>query len=321
MRWAASLLVLWMPAACGGDSTVPTTGDAAIADVAAIADAPPHPPPDDAAAPADGSLGADTSTGWACAPEAVAGHQELDCPEGVHMDVEASDACAAGGCGVILDVHGFTMSGDLMDEHSRMRALAPPLDYVVIQPTAPGVPSSWGTGEHDDVVYDFLLATIDRFAIDPHRIHMMGFSQGGMMTYRMICTHAELFASVAPTAGTACFDGSEPAVELPILHTHGHEDAIISWSVFGAPQRDAILAAWPFGPPILMSQGSGYTATKWISASGTVFELWEHDYDAGILIGGHCLPGPDDGAPYRCNGSEFDLSSEILRFFMEHPKS
>jgi dienelactone hydrolase len=311
-----------MPAACGGDSSVAPGQDAGPSDGASPADARSNPPPDDAATPVpDGAPGApDSSVAWACAPEPAAGHQEIDCPEGVHMDVEASAACAAGGCGVILDVHGATMSGDLMDQHTRMRTLAPPLGYVVVQPSAPGVPSSWGTGEHDDVVYDFLLATIERFAIDPHRIHMTGFSQGGMMTYRTLCAHAETFASVAPMAGGGCFAGTEPAVEVPILHVHGHEDLIVSWDLVAVPQRDAILEAWPFGPPILVSSGSGYTATRWVTSSGTVFELWEHDYDAGILVGGHCFPGPDDGAFYRCDGGEFDTTTEVLRFFGEHPK-
>ena len=78
----------------------------------------------------DGSIDAPADSPaqtFACAPTPTAGHQEIDCPEGVHMDVEVSPACAEGGCGIIFDVHGFTMTGDQLDEHTRMRLLAPPL--------------------------------------------------------------------------------------------------------------------------------------------------------------------------------------------------
>src|SRR5262245_20787907 len=108
-RWAAMTLLAGL-AACGSSNDPAGEVDAAppgSPDAAELApDAPIQPQPD-----------AEPPIDYPCAPEAVAGHQEIDCPDSVHMDVEASAACLAGGCGLILDQHGYTMDGDLQDAH------------------------------------------------------------------------------------------------------------------------------------------------------------------------------------------------------------
>lgn len=299
---AASLLLV--VAACA-DEPAATAPDAAA----------PLPRDADAAAPPD-------ARHHACAPARAAGHQTFACPDGVRADVEASAACVDGGCGLILDVHGYTMSADVQDEHTRMRALAPARGYVVVQPSAPGAPSSWGLGERDGVVWDLVLATIDAFAIDPDRVHVTGFSQGGMMSFRLACAHADRIASIAPVAGGGCFAGAAPSRELPILYLHGHLDTIVPWATVAVPQRAAILAAWDFGEAEPIAAGARHAATRWTTASGTVFEMWEHDYATGdLVLAGHCLTGPDDDRRFRCDGTDFDQTALILDFFDDHPRT
>lgn len=296
-------------AACGGTDAPGDDPDARVDDR-------------DAPAPVDAALDAPApdATPRACAPARDAGHQTFSCPEGVTADVEASAACVDGGCGVILDVHGYTMSADQQDAHTRMRALAPPRGYVVVQPTAPGVVPSWGIGEHDDVVWELLLATIDTFAIDRDRVHVTGFSQGGMMSFRLVCAHADQLASIAPVAGAGCFD--EPAVEVPILYVHGHLDTIVPWQTSAVPQRDAITSWWTFGAGAEIASGADFTATRWVTDAGTPFELWEHDDTTGdVVLAGHCLHGPDDDQTFRCDDSEFDLATVVLDFFDAHPRA
>src|SRR6185503_12092848 len=129
----------WMVVAAGfiacGHATNPSpagdVGDASVADAAASMVGMP-----DAFVPQDAPIAYD------CAPTATAGHQTISCPMGVTMDVEISEACAAGGCGMIWDVPGYTMTADVQDTHTRMRTLAPPLGYIVVQPTTTGL---WGT--------------------------------------------------------------------------------------------------------------------------------------------------------------------------------
>jgi len=151
---------------------------------------------------------------------------------------------------------------------------------------------------------------------------MTGFSQGSMMTFRMICAHADAFASVGSAAGGGCFEGgAAPAAEVPILYVHGESDAIVAFST-GQAQRDHILAAWSFGAPTVFAQTADYSATRWTTAAGTDFEFWQHRFEAGFPSYGHCLPGPEsDGGAFRCRGAgQFDYSMELLRFFTAHPR-
>ena len=255
---------------------------------------------------------------YACAPTPTPGHQEIDCPNGVHMDVEVSSACAAGGCGIIFDVHGFTMTGDQQDQHTRMRLLAPPLGFIVVQPTAAGL---WGDGTHDDELWDFEQATLDRLHADPDRVHFMGFSQGAILTFHMLCAHGDAIASIAPDSGNGCFgSGTLPSSTRPILYVQGTADNIQPWWLFGPPVRDAILAAASYGEPAPISSGTAYIATRWTTTSGIDFEFWQHDYNTGDFLGGHCLPVPNGVGAFRCPNAEFDYSVEVLRFFVAHPR-
>lgn len=318
MRHAVVLAVLTAVACSAAD---PADRDAAggSADAAAT----------DARAGEDGTVDG-TPVSYPCEPVVTAGHQEISCPDGVHFDVEATAACAAGGCGLILDIHGLTMTGDQEEAHTRMRTLAPPLGYVVLQPTSPGTLQEWSSGTWDEGVWSFVHATRDRFAIDRDRLHVMGFSQGAMMTLRLLCAHSEEIASVAPTAGGGCFgSGAGPAVDVPILYTHGTTDALVSFPGVGLPTRDEVIASYGLGAGTPFASGASPTwqATRFTDTSGVVrLEFWQHDFTAPPLGGiyaleGHCLPGPVSGESFRCRqDGQYDHSNEILRFFQEHSR-
>jgi poly(3-hydroxybutyrate) depolymerase len=261
----------------------------------------------------------DAPVTFACAPTRTAGHQEIDCPEGVHMDVEVSAACVAGGCGIIFDVHGFTMTADQLDTHTRMRVLAPPLGYIVVQPTASGL---WGSRDHDDVIWEFARATAAVLHTDADRLYFMGFSQGAILTFHMLCAHADAIAAIAPDSGNGCFGAAGvPSAQRPVLYMQGTADNIQPWSTFGPPVRDAILGTWDFGAPTPLRSGSKFVATEWTTSAGTTFEFWQHDYRAGDFLGGHCLPVPAGAGTYKCSNAELDYSTEVLRFFQAHPRA
>ena len=285
-----------------------------------------------------------------CFPDVGAGHHVYTC-NGLAFDVEVP-ACPDGGCGLILDVHGLTMSAAMEDANSELRARGGAAGFVVIQPSAnPGPPqASWSAADQPNV-YDFLTRAIAVFAIDPGRVHMTGFSQGGFMTWRFLCSHAEVFASVAPAAAAsncpvvgnpssapACsFTGAElPSRKVPILYMHGREDQNYIPFSCAQPQVDAIASAWSLTSNGVVASSPTYTRTRWSDADGTVVELLAHDYasDAQVPfvsaseLRGHCFPGSTDPGnqpgqlfSFRCEQpASFVWGAEVVAFFLAHSR-
>lgn len=272
-----------------------------------------------------------------CLTDVSAGHHTVMCDGGITYDVEIPPACEQGPCGLVVDIHGYTMTGPSEDKNTGMQALGTQHGYVVVQPTAPKdalQQPSWTQPTHAPLVYTFVHDLAQSLPIDPKRIHAMGFSQGGGMTFRLMCTHAETFASIAPGGALpGCeFTGTNvPSEEVDILQMHGRVDGVVNFMAQAIPQRDAVLnGGWPFGAPTTLVDDGKHKATRYTTTSGTVFEFWEHDYQTSAVVAfvplkGHCVPGGTDfnGFPagYSCQDmNTFAFGQIAMQFFIDHPK-
>ncbi len=292
--------------------------------------------PADTAAPADSGNG-DASTAD-CAVPTTAGHHEPSCA-GIVYDLHVPATCTANPCGLVVDVHGLTMSGEMQDNNTGMRKLGEKHGYVVLQPNANPAPpgASWTPNEDDQKILDYLQAVIGKLSVDKKRIHFTGFSQGGWMSWRMLCKQPQLFASIAPGAGCSflgtegcTFDGKQlPAVELPVLYMHGTKDVLQGFDC-AKKQLEAVTKAWGLQLTKTVSQDDKHIWQRYASAKGTVFEFIQHDYAASsFLLQGHCYPGSDDQSPkepgqiagFGCKGSNaFHWGEAAIAFFIAHPK-
>jgi polyhydroxybutyrate depolymerase len=286
----------------------------------------------DSATTMDGAPSDSIATG--CITDTSAGTHVFTC-DGFKYDVTIPPACTSGGgkCGLVLDVHGATMSGKMEDNNTNMRALGAKFGYVVVQPNANPAPpsSSWNPGTDDDKVFAFLKLAISSLSIDDKRVHMTGFSQGGMMSSRFLCKHADVFASIAPAAGTGCsFTGADtPSMQIPVLYMHGTSDALVSFSA-GTAQRDALIAAWKMTGETVVDSDAKHKHSRWTNASGTTFEFIQHDYQASsFVLRGHCYPGSKDlkgGEPgqlfgFACtDAAAFTWGDVVMQFFVDHPR-
>lgn len=132
-------------------------------------------------------------------------------------------------CGLIVDVHGYSMDADIEDNNTNMRALGEQHNYIVMQPSAHlGVPpfTSWSPAD-DKYVDAVLMEAIDKLKPDPSKVHFMGFSLGAAMTWRFICRHGRdgLFASAVALSDSIyagatdkCLQDTKP---LPVLYSQG----------------------------------------------------------------------------------------------------
>lgn len=278
-----------------------------------------------------------------CVSAVSAGHHSFTC-DSITYEVEIPPACTGGGCGIVFDVHGATMTAAAEDKSTGLKTRAAALGYVVVQPTAPLVllTHTWTPSTDDPKVWTFMQQIVTALVIDPKRVHFTGFSQGGAMTYRMLCAHADVLASVAPVAaadgqtfGLDCaFSGSAmPSRQVPLLQLHGTADALVQFSK-GTQQRDAAIAAWSLGTPTTVTTNANFVHTRYTSASGTVVEFLQHDYIAPAnlvyYLGGHCLPGgqdlPTSSIPsatmyFSCSEpTGFSWGQMVMQFFVAHPR-
>jgi len=254
---------------------------------------------------------------------------------------------------LVVVLHGAFSTAKEMEKHSGFSHLADREGFIVLYPngiTLFGLLQHWNAGHCcgkaaadgvDDVGY--LEAAIrdlsDRLNVDPSRIYMTGFSNGGMMTYRFGAEKAGLLAAIAPLAGSIggrstpaapSWQVPEPAAPLPVLIMHGKLDGHVPCEGGAAP-----------GKP----QGRRYasvdeSAAFWVRANGcdpvpeevallggsVLLKRWHgcrEDAEVRLYVWerwGHAWPGPpftdslEPDDPFR----NFHTAETIWEFFKAH---
>lgn len=255
------------------------------------------------------------------------GHTTIEC-EGLSAELTVPEACATTACGLIVDVHGFGMDGPAEDLHTQLSTIATRAGFVVLQPSAPVSPdsgfASW-SGENDAQVLAIIHRLRRVWHLMDERIHMTGYSQGGFMTWRFLCAHADLFGSVAPIAAGSgtCFDGETPAEQVDVLYGHGTTDGLVDFAT-AERTRELIIDRWALSPSETVSQDDDHEWTRYTNDDGTLFEFVEWDWETSLVFGaqplrGHCFPGSDQFVGCGTDNA-FHWGEEITRFFLEHPR-
>lgn len=157
---------------------------------------------------------------------------------------------------LIIFLHGYgPVNGGWAD--ALLIGVADPAYYEGYLFTAPnGSYDSWGFyfwdgGEaccdFDDANPDhvgYIEALVDSIQmshnVDPQRIHLIGYSNGGFMAHRIGCEQPDLFASMISIAGTGSMDMYDclSTSSLSMLQIHGTLDTTILYNggeLFGVP--------------------------------------------------------------------------------------
>lgn len=243
------------------------------------------------------------------------------------------------------------MNAEQQNNNTNMRVLGEEHGYIVIQPTAPPDKSpvnNWGWGppitdRSDAAVFDWLqqALAVAEWKIDLKRIHCMGFSEGGHMTWRMIIKHPGLFASVV------VIEAAEPdaaffpvnLTQVPVLAQGGKRDVpepykshLVTWQ--------NLRNIWATDNGTVVTMDEHFKRTRFLTAQHVPFETIEHDYVAEYVLLGHCFPGSNDtkvindhdvpfvgpfgcpSAPARRAGhhAAFFIGQEAMNWFLSHPQ-
>lgn len=145
---------------------------------------------------------------------------------------------------LVIYLHGLGGSGSDALESPPLRALAERHRMFVVAPdgdrdrqgrrfwNAGSACCNFDRSKVDDVAR--LTELVDRWRrkpeIDPSRIYVVGFSNGGFMAHRLACRIPDRFAAVVSLAGAGVPDGEScaPRSPLAVLEVHGADDEIVA---------------------------------------------------------------------------------------------
>lgn len=264
----------------------------------------------------------------------------------------------ATGLPVVFAFHGVMMNGETMAKMTLLHEVGNRCNFIVVYPDGDGhgILRTWNSGgrsgrleriAEDDVglVRCIIGQLQSRYSIDPKRIHATGFSNGAMLCYRLAVEAPEVFASIAPIAGTLAVPVRGASRFVPTLHIHGTEDKVVAWDgpnlktpknldFLSVPQT---LETWK---KLLSASGTQLAenptlvcrAEKWPDrkADGTRIEVHRYGLNpesdipdlqfVRVIGGGHTWPGGENREWVVGNTSEeFNANEMMWDFFQNHP--
>ncbi|MEO0971903.1 MAG: PHB depolymerase family esterase [Pseudomonadota bacterium] len=189
-------------------------------------------------------------------------------PVEVHLPPQLGDETPVP---LVMMLHGYGSSALLTDTYLGFTEASDARGFVLVKPNGRIDPFGnrfWNAtpaccqyfGESNDSAYlrriiDRLVAT---FPIDESRIYVSGHSNGGFMSHRMACDHADRVAAIAGIAGATFADpGTDcrPSESVGSLQIHGTADP----TIFYQGGCLALLDCYPSAP---------FTALSWASLNG-----------------------------------------------------
>lgn len=236
---------------------------------------------------------------------------------------------------LVILLHGYSATGQLQDLYLDFSPRAAARGFIVIVPegrvnglgnqywnASPGWCCDFTNSGVDDAGY--LLALVaeakTRYRIDARKVFLVGHSNGGFMSYKMACEHADVFAGMVSIAGSMPLADKDcaPSEPVAVLQVHGTLDAVIAYN--------GTAGQYPSAPTVV---------DRWVAHNGceTLARPGEDkDYDNGIFGAETSVlefPGCTAGAAelWRLNGSSHvpaftpAFVPAALDWLLAHPKA
>lgn len=146
---------------------------------------------------------------------------------------------------LLLALHAHTGTGGAFRDGVNFEPLAEARGFLVCYPD--GALNSTGTGGWNGPDFlnfygpladdsGYLRGVIEeiqrRFAVDPKRIYVTGYSSGGAMSHRVALENADLIAGIASMAGRTYYDpdACRPTQPVHVLMINGSDDTYLGWT-------------------------------------------------------------------------------------------
>ena len=254
------------------------------------------------------------------------------------------------GVPLVILLHSYGNNGRLFCIRSEMNIKADQEGFIAVYPSgAPIRDKGWNAGfccgsamrqNVDDLgfIKSVIEKTKKRYNIDTNRIYVVGFSNGGMMTYRFAAEFSEEIAAIAVVGGQiggniSDFRGlwviPKPSKPLPVIIFHGTNDSTVPYPGGRRPCDNPFER--PFLPIYLSTNESvsfwvehnNCNPTPEIDQTGNVIKTAyvNGDSDSEVVLytvkdGGHEW----FGSPYFPDRG-ISVNDLMWEFFEQHPKT
>lgn len=262
---------------------------------------------------------------------------------------------------LVVNFHGGGGNAQITAEMSHISELADEKEFIVVYPNGSGRQAdrllTWNAthccgfafeNQIDDVgfVRELVKQLNRELPIDPKRIFATGLSNGAMFTYRVGAEMADVFAAIAPVAGTiggwphvgepGPLVPSKPQQSVAVIVFHGKLDRHVLYA--GGQQQ----VAFPGQPPDRVDISVADSINFWVEANGCPTQPQRQTLAAGRITvdswsgctrqadivlysleeQGHAWPGgkPAIAGFSDSPNSDIDATRLIWEFFATHPK-
>ena len=252
---------------------------------------------------------------------------------------------------LVIALHGAFSTAKKMEEETGMSDLADKENFLVLYPNGIGFSGflqHWNAGHccgkaWKDSIDDtgFLKAAIEdvcaHVSVDPERIYLVGYSNGGMLAYQFAAQEKNILAAVAvvsTTIGSRSDDQApwlsipEPKEQIPVLIIHGRDDDHIPFNggkARGGKSSESFysvkdsIAFWVESNKGIedsrknhsnnnITHEMWFTRNRWLVVEAYLLDRWGHDW-----------PGPtnyDPDSPFQ----DFDASVIIWNFLKKYSR-
>ena len=161
---------------------------------------------------------------------------------------------------LLLSLHGYTSTARTNLSYSGFQELADEEGFLVVYPQGSILQTTqethWNVGgwtvgsETDDVLFiEELLDHLDQnLSIDRSRVYSTGMSNGGFMSYELVCQLSDRIAAIASVTGTMTpqtYANCKPTRPVSVLQIHGLRDSVVPYRGNGIMTPiDQVMSYW-----------------------------------------------------------------------------